>query len=79
MKIDRDRFLEEGYLTVREAIPQSQLEAVREAYELLVSYQRKIWVRERKPDDPPGGEWEIARQPRLHLSPISPRLTGLLA
>ena len=41
MKIDRDRFLEEGYLTVREAIPPSQLEAVREAYELLVSYQRR--------------------------------------
>ena len=78
MKIDRDRFLEEGYLTVREAIPLSQLEAVREAYELLVGYQREIWALERKPDDPPGGEWEIARQPRLHLNAISPRLTGLL-
>ena len=78
MKIDRDRFLEEGYLTVREAIPPSQLEGVREAYELLVSHQREIWARERKPDDPPGGEWEIARQPRLHLNAISPRLTGLL-
>ncbi len=51
MKIDRDRFLEEGYLTVREAIPPSQLEEVREAYELLVGCQREIWARERKPDD----------------------------
>ena len=78
MRIDRDRFLEAGYLTVREAIPLSQLEEVREAYELLVDYQREIWARERKPDDPPGGEWDIARQPRLHLNPISPSLTGLL-
>ena len=68
MKIDRDRFLEEGYLIVREAIPPDQLEAVRRAYETLVDYQREIWARERGADDPPGGEWEIARQPRLNLN-----------
>ncbi|SVE11455.1 uncharacterized protein METZ01_LOCUS464309 [marine metagenome] len=36
MTNNRDRFLEDGYLIVREAIPPDELEAVRTAYEVLV-------------------------------------------
>ena len=51
-QIDRDRFLEEGYLVVRGVIPPGDLDAVREAYERLVDVQRGIWsgdVRGRRP------------------------------
>lgn len=75
-RIDRDRFLEEGYLVVREVVPPGDLEAVREAYERLVDVQRGIWAETRADGDPPGGMWETHRQPRLHLSrrPLSQRI-----
>jgi len=67
MKIDRDQFLEDGYVILREVIPPDQLEGLRKAYELLVERQKVIWARERGPDDPPGGQWETNAQPRLML------------
>lgn len=66
--IDRERFLRDGYLIVPEVIDPARLAEVRRAYETLVERQRAVWAAERGPDDPPGGEWETARQPRLHLS-----------
>lgn len=71
MKIDRARFLEEGYLIVRNVIPPDELDGLRRSYEILVEQQKAIWARDRKPDDPPGGEWEISDQPRLELQ-LSP-------
>ncbi len=65
--IDRDRFLEQGYLIVKEAVPSSKLERLRRAYETLVDRQRNNWKAERKEGDPPGGEWEKSAQPRLLL------------
>ncbi len=68
MKINRDQFLEEGYMIVRQVIPPRKLADLRRAYELLVERQKSIWARERGPDDPPGGVWETSAQPRLMLS-----------
>ena len=68
MHVNRAQFLEEGYLVLRNVIPPSALDALRAAYETLVSRQRTIWARERRPDDPPGGVWETSPQPRLLLS-----------
>lgn len=65
--VDRDRFLEEGYLVVREAIPREKLPEVRRVYETLVNRQREYWKAMRKEGDPPGGEWETSPQPRLML------------
>ena len=72
MKIDRDRFLEEGYVVLRNVIPVEELDALRASYEILVERQKAIWAQERKPDDPPGGVWETSAQPRLllHHSPL---------
>ena len=72
MKIDRDRFLEEGYVVLRNVIPVEELDALRASYEILVERQKSIWTQERKPDDPPGGVWETSAQPRLllHHSPL---------
>ena len=68
MEVNRDRFLEEGYLIVRGAIPPEQLESVRIAYERMVERQKAIWAQERGPEDPPGGVWELSAQPRLNIS-----------
>lgn len=68
MQVNRDRFLEEGYLIVRGAIPPDQLESVCVAYERMVERQKTIWAQERGPEDPPGGVWELSAQPRLNIS-----------
>ena len=67
MQVNRDQFMEEGYLVLREVIPPEELDALRESYELMVSRQREIWARERAPHEPPGGVWESSPQPRLQL------------
>lgn len=66
-QVDRDRFLEDGYLIVKEAVPRHKLEDVRRAYETLVDRQRENWKAARKEGDPPGGDWETRPQPRLQL------------
>ena len=73
MKIDRNQFLEEGYVVLRNVIPADELDALRASYEILVERQKVIWAQERKPDDPPRGVWETSRQPRLllHRSPLA--------
>ena len=71
MKVDRDRFLEEGYLILRQVIPPSDLERVRAASERLVEKQKEAWRRDRDPGDPPGGQWEISSQPRVTVQEIA--------
>ena len=68
MKLNHDEFLETGYLIVKEAVPRDKLARVRQAYETLVDRQRENWKAERAENDPPGGVWETAPQPRLQLS-----------
>ena len=67
MQVDRDQFLEDGYIIRRAVIPPDQLEDLRAAYEIMVERQKVIWARERSPDAPPGGAWETGMQPRLIL------------
>ena len=66
-QVNRDQFLEQGYLVVKEAVPRSRLDEVRKAYEKLVDLQREYWKTDRKEGDPPGGQWETSPQPRLRL------------
>jgi len=68
MSVDRDRFLSDGYLIVRNVIPPAKLKEVRASYEHLVDTQRSLWASQRKEGDPPGGAWETSPQPRLGLS-----------
>ena len=69
MQVNRDQFLEEGYLILRNVIPPAELEGLRKSYEILVERQRATWAKDREPDDPPGGVWESSPQPRLFLNP----------
>ena len=67
MSVDRDRFLEEGYLILPNVIPQDKLDELRSAYERLVDRQRTVWAQNRRPGAAPGGEWETSPQPRLNI------------
>ena len=68
MRVDRDQFLEQGYLVLRNVVPPNELEGLRRSYEILVERQRAIWARDRSPGDPSGGVWESSPQPRLFLN-----------
>ena len=70
MEVNRQRFLDEGYLIIRRLIAQERLDKLRVSYEALVDRQKEIWARTRTPGDPPGGVWETAKQPRV--SPVVP-------
>ena len=74
MHLNKDRFLQEGYLVLRNVIPPERLEELRTAYEIMVERQKLIWARQRGPDDPPGGVWESGTQPRLILHNMGPQM-----
>lgn len=67
MDVDREQFIEQGYLILRDVIPPADLEDLRATNEVLVERQKEVWARDRAPGDPPGGVWESAPQPRLGL------------
>lgn len=61
----RAQLLENGFCILRNAVPPPELDRLRGAFEGLLDRQREIWRRERGPEDPPGGVWKTAAQPRL--------------
>jgi hypothetical protein len=79
MKINRDQFLEEGYLILRNVIPPDQLAGLRQAHETLVERQKVTWARQRGPNDPPGGVWETSAQPRLNLNAMADQIDAQTA
>lgn len=62
---NRAQLMRDGYLVKRDVIPPSELASLRVTFETLLDRQRAVWRRERGPDDPPGGLWDSAMQPRL--------------
>jgi len=62
--------LDDGYIVLRNVIPPSMLDELRASFEVLVERQKAIWAQGRQPDDPPGGVWEIAPQPRVWLNDL---------
>ncbi len=67
MKVDRGQFMDQGYLIFRNLIPPDKLETMRASCETILERQKVNWARERGPDDPPGGEYDKARQPRVMM------------
>ena len=67
MKVDRDQFMDQGYLIFRNLIPADRLESMRASCETMLERQKVNWAQERGPDDPPGGEYEKVRQPRVMM------------
>lgn len=70
MKVDRQQFLEDGYIILRNVIPPADLDKMRSGVETLVDRQRAIWARDRKPNEPAGGQWDLTAQPRVILNQV---------
>ena len=62
--------LDQGFVILRGVVPGGELPNMRESCERLLERQKEIWRRERQPGDPPGGEWELARQPRVSIDKV---------
>lgn len=73
---NRQQFLNQGYVILRDVVPPERLDELRESFEVLVERQKEIWARERRPEDPPGGEWETSRQPRLTFNKLVDKTTA---
>jgi hypothetical protein len=67
MKVDRDKFMDQGYIILHNVIPPDKLEAMRASCDTILERQKVVWARDRKPDDPPGGLYETAKQPRAFM------------
>ena len=76
MQVNPQQLLDDGYIILREVIPPGQLDDLRNCYETLVERQKVIWAQERKPDDPPGGYWETAAQPRVFFDGVADETTA---
>ena len=70
MKVDPQQLIDDGYIVLRQVVPPSQLEELRTSFEILVENQKKVWARERKPGEKPGGVWEISAQPRVFFDEV---------
>ena len=58
MQVNRDQFMDQGFLVIKNVVPQSKLKAMRNSCEAILERQKIAWARDRQPDDPPGGVWE---------------------
>ena len=67
MKVDRDKFMEQGFLILRNVIPPDKLDAMRASCEAILDRRKAVWAAERGPDDPPGGQHDMIRQPRVYM------------
>lgn len=65
MIVDSKKLLDAGYLIVPECVPPDRLEPMRAHCEQMVERHKKWWAEQRTPDQPPGGEWEVGKQPRV--------------
>ena len=62
---NRAQLMRDGYLVKRDVVPPDQLASLRVTFETLLERQKAVWRRDRAPEDPPGGLWDTAPQPRL--------------
>jgi hypothetical protein len=79
MKVDREQFLKDGYVILRNVIEPAMLDPLRVASEHMVDRQKVLWARDRGPDDPPGGAWEMGAQPRLVLHNMAAQIDAQTA
>ena len=63
--VDRDQFMRDGYLILRDVIPAHELKQLRASYEVILEKQKEIWRSKRGPDDSPGGQWDTDPSPRI--------------
>ena len=76
MQVHPQQFQRDGFVILRNVVPEDRLDELRDSFEILVERQKEIWANERKPGDPPGGAWETGAQPRLVLNNLVDETTA---
>ncbi len=76
MKVDPQQLLEDGYIILPQVVPPDQLDDLRASVDLLVTRHQVISASNRKPGEPPGGEWQSARQPRVEVDTVVDEITA---
>jgi hypothetical protein len=65
LKIDRRRFMEDGFIILRDVVLPATLGPMRDAVERMVESRRERTAQKPPPNQPPGGTWADSRQPWL--------------
>lgn len=76
MHIDRDLFMEQGFLIIENIVSRDQLVQLRFHCETALQAQQLIWAKEAGPDAPPGGYWEEADHPTMSIDRVVDRQTA---
>ena len=76
MKVNQQQLLDDGFIILREVVPPAQLDDLRASVEVLVDRQKALAIRDRKPDEPPGGVWEVSAQPRVTIDTVVDEATA---
>jgi len=63
MHVDRELFMGQGFLILRNVVPRDQLAQLRWHFETALEAQKLLWAKEAGPDDPPGGLSEKSGMP----------------
>tara|TARA_Y100000588_G_scaffold366229_1_gene431709 strand:- start:10066 stop:11280 length:1215 start_codon:yes stop_codon:yes gene_type:complete len=70
VKVNPEQLIENGYIILKDVVPPSELQRLRDTFETLLDRQKEVWRAERKPDDPPGGVYESSSQPRVFFNEV---------
>ena len=78
MKVDLQKFREDGYLILENVVPLEQLQDLRLSVELMVDREKSRSAAECKEGDPRGGSWYQNAQPRLGMDSITAETADVL-
>ena len=70
MRIDQGKYLEDGYVILRQAVPPKRLEGLRLLAELMVDRTKALSAAARTPEQPTGGAWYANPQPRVEVPEV---------
>ena len=70
MKADQQELINKGFVILRDVVKADQLSDMRKSCQRLLECQKEVWRHERNPEDPAGGEWELAKQPRVVMNTV---------
>ena len=70
MKIDQRKYLQDGYVILRQVIPPERLQGMRLMAELMVDESKARSAANRTPDQAPGGAWYAGAQPRVEVAKV---------
>ena len=70
MQLDHERFGRDGFLILRGFLEPDELHELRLGFDVLVQLSQEQSRRERTPDQPIGGAWQAAAQPRVKVDDL---------